>query len=543
MGRMYILLAISFMFFAYKRSMKAIQFFQQEGYAAWDFTKFAFRKFQFIDKRLSVCVFAYSIFATAHRNYHTDIAVLCALFILFALRHNNPLAASRPKKKFELTSRARRILYAALAIDCALAWQLFEYLGALAGTEKYYCMCRITGYLIFFIQSLPFMLEFANLLLAPAEYFIKRKYFREAKKRLEELSPTVVGITGSFGKTSTKNILKHILGPSALATARSINTLFGIVRVVREELGPKHKYFIAEIGTSAPGKVAKICALARPRHAILTAVGNMHYAYFKSGAAVAREKFSIFKTVIEQGGAAVVNKVQVDGKYIGEFMGEYANAAFLDGTGSSGANYRISGAKVARDGVKLDLAHEGKNWTIAAPVYGIHQTKDIALAFIMALKLGVKAEDAIASLKTLPQTRHRQEVIRRDDGTTLVDDAYNSNIDGFISALETTRTLAGKGRAILVTPGMLELGKLHDEYHRRAAKKAIETIDIAILVKPERIRAFADTFRNGMRKGQQLVLANSFAEAEAWLGANKKKGDTLLLENDLADVYEEKISI
>jgi UDP-N-acetylmuramoyl-tripeptide--D-alanyl-D-alanine ligase len=521
--------------------MKAMQFFQQEGYAAWDFTKFIFHRFQFVDKRLSLAIFFYSIAATAHKNYYIDLAVLCTFFITTAFMHTNPLVKSRPKKKFELTSRARRILGVALAIDLAVAWRLFAYLDGLRGGGLY-CLCRITGYLILFIQSLPFALEFANLLLSPVEHFIKRKYYDEAKKRLDELSPIVVGITGSFGKTSTKNILRHMLGPSALATARSINTLFGIVRVVREELKPSHKYFIAEIGTSAPGKVAKICKLARPRHAILTAVGNMHHAYFKSRDAVAKEKFSIFETVVEKGGAAVVNGTQTDGKYIGEFLDGYANAALLTESKSDGASYKISEAKVTKDGVQFTLAHEGKTWAIAAPVYGIHQTKDIALAFIMALKLGLKAEDIIASLKTLEQTRHRQEVIKKD-GCTILDDAYNSNVDGFISALETARILAGKGRAILVTPGMLELGKLHDEYHIRAAKKALETMDAAILVKPGRIRAFAKTFEYGMKKGQELVLANSYAEAEEWLKANKKKGDVLLYENDLADVYEEEINI
>jgi UDP-N-acetylmuramoyl-tripeptide--D-alanyl-D-alanine ligase len=530
------------MFFAYKRSVKACQFFQQEGYAAWDFTKFIFHRFRFIDKRLSLCVLAYSIFSVGRKDYAIDAAVLAALFAIFGLRHGNPLAKSRPKKKFEMTSRAKRILGLSLAIDLAIAWRLFGYLDDLSGAGLY-CLCRVTGYLILFIQSLPFVLELANLLLSPVEHFIKRKYYNEARAKLEKLKPTVIGITGSFGKTSTKNILAHILGPSALATARSINTLMGIVRVAREELKPSHEYFIAEIGTSAPDKVAKICTLVRPRHAILTAVGNMHYAYFKSQEAVAKEKFSIFETVREQGGVAVVNRTQVDGKYIKEFIGDYRNAAFLTQEKPDDASYGISDARVARNGVEFKLAHEGKTWALSAPVYGIHQTKDIALAFIMARSLGMASEKIVAALKTLPQTRHRQEVIHRADGITVVDDAYNSNVDGFVSALETARIIAGKGRAILVTPGMLELGKLHDEYHIRAASKALETMDVTILVKPARIREFAETFRHGMKSGQELVLANSYAEAEAWLKANQKKGDTLLYENDLADVYEEEIRI
>jgi UDP-N-acetylmuramoyl-tripeptide--D-alanyl-D-alanine ligase len=538
------ILIISFMIFASMRTLKACQFFQQTGYSAADFMKFIFKRAQFIDKKLSVALFFYSALSTGFKNYYVDTAVMAGLFILAALNHTNPLKISMPKKKFELTKRARRIMNLAIAIELWLTYALFSDLAEIAhGTQ--YCMCRITGLLILLVQAPPFILMLSNFFLSPFEAILKRHYYEEAKKKIRLLNPVVIGITGSFGKTSTKNILHHILSQkdNALMTSRSINTLFGIVRVIREELLASHKYFIAEIGTSMPGRIARICSLVRPGHAILTAVGNMHYAYFKTNEAVAKEKFSIFKTVLEKDGIAVVNGLQVEEKYIREFLGGYENAFVLSEEKEDGRNYKIENARITRNGVAFTLSYGGRRHEISAPVYGIHQAKDIALSFIMANKLGMDAAEITKAISTLPQLKDRQYVEEKD-GVMYIRDAYNSNLDGFMSALDTLTALAGEGgRRILVTPGMLELGKLHDEYHRKVAMHALKNADIAIALLPERIAAFVDTFKKGMGAGQQVVSAHSHKDVEQWMKANLKKGDTVLFENDLADIYVEKISI
>ncbi|MDR2098897.1 MAG: UDP-N-acetylmuramoyl-tripeptide--D-alanyl-D-alanine ligase [Rickettsiales bacterium] len=540
---MHIILIILFMAFAFARTLKACQFFQQSGYSAQDFTKFIFKRAQFVDKRLSLAIFFYSILAAGFKNYYADTAAMGAMFLIAALRHKNPFRESRPKKQFALTPRARRIMAISLIAELYLAHALFTRLDWFS-TINDYCMCRITGLLILLVQSPPFILMLADALLSPLEAILKRHYYAEAVRKMRSLDPTVIGITGSFGKTSTKNILCHILSQKAstLMTSRSINTLFGVVVAIRRELAPEHKYFIVEIGTSMPGRVAKICRLASPRHAILTAVGNMHYAYFKTAAAIAKEKFSIFKTVTEQGGIAVVNGLQVDDKFAREFLPGYGNAFFLSDKPGGKDTYEIENAKVTKKGVAFTLAYGGKKHDILAPIYGIHKANDIALSFIMAHRLGMKEDEIISAISTLPQIKNRQYVDVKN-GVTYLRDAYNSNPDGFISALDTLDVLADGGRRILVTPGMLELGKLHGQCHKKVAEYALAKTDVAIAVLPERIRDFTETFRRGMKKGQQLVCARSFAESDEWMDKNLKKGDTVLIENDLADIYAEKIDI
>ena len=163
----------------------------------------------------------------------------------------------------------------------------------------------------------------------------------------------------------------------------------------------------------------------------------------------------------------------------------------------------------------------------------------------MALKLGVPVDTIIASLATLPQIEHRLEVKNQDDNITVIDDAFNSNFDGFKSALNTLQTISElkNGRAILITPGIVEIGVDHDDIHRKIAEIAVNSVDIAIVIIPSRIESFVKYFDVNRNDHQKLVLVNSLNEAREWLLQNIQTNDTILYENDLPDVFETKISI
>ena len=206
-------------------------------------------------------------------------------------------------------------------------------------------------------------------------------------------------------------------------------------------------------------------------------------------------------------------------------------------------HYKLSNIKQDLSGISFTLSYSKNDYFITAPIYGLHQANNISLAFIMALKLGIPAETIIATLKTLKQVEHRLEVKKQSNGITIIDDGFNSNVDGFISALDTLKTLSQNGRAILITPGMVDLGKKHKEQHIEVAKHALKTCDIVIAVVPDRIKDFVETFEKSMNKNQQIILVDSFKEALIWTSENTKSGDVILYENDLPDVFETKIKI
>ena len=533
---MFTIAIISFLFFAYKRSLLSLQFLQQEGYENKSFLKFIFHKLQLIDKNLTVVVFLYSVLSVGYKNYLIDISVLSIIFLIFAFLQYNPLSG-KAKKQLILTHRATRILWVSMGINLFVSSIIFYELSILTN----YCLCLELGYLLLLIQAIPFILIISNIILKPFEVFVRYKYVNEAKQILDDVNPVVIGITGSFGKTSTKNILYHIVSSLAptLTTARSINTLMGICQVIRSDLKKNHKYFIVEVGTSAIGKIKKICNLIKPKFGILTAIGFAHFANFKTQENLANEKLDLIKAVEKNNGISVINSLQVDKK----FIPNKNNIFILDDKITDEKHYKLSNIKQDLSGISFTLSYSKNDYFITAPIYGLHQANNISLAFIMALKLGIPAETIIATLKTLKQVEHRLEVKKQSNGITIIDDGFNSNVDGFISALDTLKTLSQKGRAILITPGMVDLGKKHKEQHIEVAKHALKTCDIVVAVVPDRIKDFVETFEKSMNKNQQIILVDSFKEALIWTSENTKSGDVILYENDLPDVFETKIKI
>ena len=195
-----------------------------------------------------------------------------------------------------MTERATRI--------ARLAFGLLIGLGVIPGRSA-----LPPVFVVVLVQAVPFALVLAVRLLQPQEDRIQKRFWDEAHDKLKRLAPVVVGVTGSYGKTSTKHILGHILesSGSALITPGSVNTPMGIARIVRERLEPYHRHFVVEMGAYGPGSIERLCRLAPPDIAVVTAVGPAHYERFKSLDAVARTKFELPEAAIARGGKAIVN--------------------------------------------------------------------------------------------------------------------------------------------------------------------------------------------------------------------------------------------
>jgi len=186
---------------------------------------------------------------------------------------------------------------------------------------------------------------------------------------------------------------------------------------------------------------------------------------------------------------------------------------------------------------------QGRQYELRAPLFGLQQGKNLALAFAAACTLGLAPEDVVASLRSTPQIAHRLEVKRDANGATLIDDAYNSNPVGFAAALEVLDVLRRPGgRRILVTPGMVELGAAHDDEHRRIGRLAADHVDVLVAVAPHRVAPLAQSFAEAA-PAAEIVSCPGFAEAQAWMARNVATGDVVLLENDLPDLLEQKLRL
>lgn len=522
---------VMFMAFAARRLIIYLHVFQQEEYDPRRFFSWMMDTRSF-DRRLSIGILmlVFIAYFLPRITGWVATAIVGGLFLSAAWREQNPL--KNAKKKLVLTARAKRILAIALI-----------YAGAMGFVFASFYLQPI--WWLIPVQLMPVMLVLAVWTLSPQEGIVQRRYWREAHEKLQRLEPKVIGITGSFGKTSTKHILSHVLEATStgLATPGSVNTPMGITRIIREQLRPEHRYFIAEMGAYGPGSIDRLCALAPPDLAIITAIGKAHYERFKSLDTVAAAKFELAEASVARGGKVIVTEDVLSFEPSRQFAERHPDAMIVCGTGE-GCALRIVAQSQSKDGLSVTLEWQGVAHTLSVPIFGMHQVTNIALTFAAACSFGADPETVALALKSTPQIVHRLEVKPGPNGAALVDDAYNSNPEGFSSALETLDVLVGaNGRRIVATPGMVELGTAHDEEHERLGEKAARHVDVLLVVAPDRIEAFTKSFAAHASDEQETITCATFAEANDWITENTGAEDVVLLENDLPDLYERKLAI
>jgi UDP-N-acetylmuramoyl-tripeptide--D-alanyl-D-alanine ligase len=435
------------------------------------------------------------------------------------------------KKPLAMTARAKRIYLIALG--------LLVIVGVLTALTTDWAAIWLVP-----VQLIAVALVAANLILAPFEARVQRRYWDEARTILRRHEPIVIGITGSYGKTSVKHILGHVLETAAptLITPGSVNTAMGIARIVREQLRPHHRYLVVEMGAYGIGSIARLCALTPPKLGVITAIGMAHYERFKTLDAVSHAKYELAEAARDNGGTAIVAAQTLEFAWPREFVERHRDRVIIVGSEPE-HDLVVDNLRQEPDGIVAEAQWRGAHYTLRAPLYGLHQGRNVALAFAAACSLGLAPEDVVVSLRSTPQIAHRLEVKRQGDGAILIDDAYNSNPVGFASALGLLDVLRQpEGRRILVTPGMVELGEAHQDEHARIGRLAAEHVDVLLAVAPHRVEPLASAFAKAAPE-REIVPCPTFAEARAWLDRNLGTRDVVLIENDLPDLYERRLRL
>ncbi|HEY8873444.1 MAG TPA: UDP-N-acetylmuramoyl-tripeptide--D-alanyl-D-alanine ligase [Stellaceae bacterium] len=523
---------IGFGVFAARRLLTYLHLFQQEEYDGRRFLVWLVADRAW-DRRLSLVLAAIFVAQLLIRGAGVPPGsfawLVGAAFLATAAIERDPRKSA--KKPLVMTTRARRIFAIALALMLGA--------GVVAALSSDLVVAWIVA-----AQLVPVALVGANLLLAPFEARVQARYWREARAVLERVNPIVIAVTGSYGKTSVKHILGHVLetaGPT-LITPGSVNTAMGIARVIRERLGAHHRYFVVEMGAYGIGSIRHLCALTPPRIGIISAIGKAHYERFKSLDAVAQAKFELAEAVRDNGGTVVVAADVLQFAWPREFIEQHRDIVVTVGADDASALV-IRSLHQEAEGIVVEIGWRGAGYELRAPLFGLHQGGNIALAFAAACSLGLSPADVALSLKSTPQIPHRLEVKRQGDGTIVIDDAYNSNPVGFASALGLLDALARPGgRRILVTPGMAELGSVHEAEHTRIGRLAGAHADVLVAVAPHRVAPLIAGFSEAAPE-RTIVSCATFADARSWLDSNLAGNDVVLIENDLPDILEQKLRL
>lgn len=384
-------------------------------------------------------------------------------------------------------------------------------------------------YLLIFIPEL--LCLFSLIALKPVEKAISNHYIKDAKKILTSVRDIkVVGITGSYGKTGTKYILSRILSEkyNVLHTPESFNTPMGVVRTIREKLRADTEIFICEMGAKKKGDIKEICDIVNPDHGIITSVGPQHLDTFGSIETVADTKFELADAVNKKGGMLFANGDN-------QIIKERGALVTLYGTNEE-LCFKAENIVGGREGVCFDLVCDNERIRVSSKLLGRHSVLNILGASSLAYKLGVPLKDIAFSVGRISPVEHRLELKTSVAGSLLIDDAYNSNPEGCIEAVNVLDSFVGM-KKVIITPGLVELGEKEYEYNLALGKKAATVCDKIILVGKKRSVPLADGVSQTDFDKSNLFVADSFKNAMEIYSTFADKDTVVLLENDLPDNY------
>jgi UDP-N-acetylmuramoyl-tripeptide--D-alanyl-D-alanine ligase len=376
------------------------------------------------------------------------------------------------------------------------------------------------------VAGVPIVMEVALVITRPIERTIGRKYVHQATEKLERVKPVVVAVTGSYGKTTTKAYIAHLLSGNhqVLASPASFNNTAGLSRAINEHLAPGTDVFVAEMGAYGLGEIAEMCSWVKPTIGVITAIGPVHLERFRTLDRTARAKAEILAGVR----TGVINADEPRLAPAGDALVARGGTVIRCSTKDETADVAVL---VRGEGLEVRVRGESIASLEARPGFPMN----VACAVGVAIALDTPAALIAKLLPTLPTPEHRQSVTASSKGVVIIDDSYNSNPAGAAAALDLLVRHSSPGRRrVVVTPGMVEMGRLQREANREFAASASKVATDFLVVGRTNRRALLEGAREG---GAAVTVVATREGATAWAREHLGPGDAILYENDLPDHY------
>lgn len=325
---------------------------------------------------------------------------------------------------------------------------------------------------------------------------------KRAEKKLESMeNMVVIGVTASYGKTSIKNYIAHILSAkyTVYATPRSVNTFGGVIKDINDDLPADTEVYVVEMGARGAGDIAEISKFVNPHLVVVGKIGSAHIEYFGSLENIRNTKMEILSSDRLKEAWVHDSAMVKPEKNVHTFGKDISNIrATLDG---------------------LDFEMNSINYH--ANILGAFNAMNIAAAIKVAKALDMDEESIVKQLATLKPTPHRLQ--RMDAGGKIIlDDSFNGNIDGMLEGFNLASTY--KGRKVLITPGLVEVD---DEFNIQVAKRADEVFDVVVVTGDLNYRIFQEHVDES-----KLVKLESKDKMQEMLIEQTQAGDLILFAND-----------
>lgn len=468
------------------------------------------------------------------------ISIITAVIAVF------PEREGEIKKAFVHTQRASRMLSTAFVVAIVYAIISVVVINSLGISSDRFTAGLIasSGFLGFLLA--PIWLILGNLLMTPVESAMRRGYIRKAEAVLETIQPKIIGITGSYGKTTTKNFLRDILNArfKTYATPKSYNTLMGVTLAINNDLTNDYsiEYFISEMGAYVEGEIERICQLTPPDISIVTEVGPQHLERFGSLENVATAKYEIIASLPTHG----LGVFNWDNPYVREMYAlgypdnRLAVSKIISVEEAKKNHVRFIATNISEslDGLSFTVTdtNTDENEYFTTAIVGEHNVMNLLLTTAVAIYEGMSLRDVAYRVRTLQPAESRLVSQVSASGITIINDAYSANPVGALSSLKVLG-MYQTGKRLLITPGMVELGDLQDSENKKLGIIATEYATDIILVGEKQTKPLYEGILSTDFPPAKLHVFDTLSEATHWYQKNLQSGDTVLFLNDLPDTY------
>lgn len=421
-----------------------------------------------------------------------------------------------------------------------------------ARVKRFYFMYAIVLFLIFYLlkkivpilglNALPTLFSplwiiLSAILVWPIERLIYELYFQDAKRILKERDDIlVIGVTGSFGKTSVKFFMQTILSQkyNVLCTRDSRNTPMGVATCIREDIMPSYNIFVAELGARHRGDVKELCRLLSPKIGVLTSVGPQHLETFGSIDAIKQTKYDLIRALPSDGFAvfgedhAIVHTLYEQTKIPKVIAGDNGEDIWAEDLVEEGTETHFT-----------ICSKDGRRIPVRMHLRGAHYVNNALIAAAVAIKLGLSDRQIMYGVELFTPIRHRFKIETGEDGVHRINNGYNAN------PVSSSQTLAelGKpnyeGRRIIITPGFVELGFEEERYNKELGMQIASVADVVLLIGRKRTEPIAEGLIKAGFPSEAIHVFDSLKEANDYYETIKARGDYVLYENDLPDHYSE----
>lgn len=530
----YLLFFIQFIYIVYttKKSVHMLQqnlYNENNRYVKWVFNN---RKSVFLNLNLYGILFSILLFYS--KKEEIDIfflSVLCLVYLVSLYIDRGKRKLEQNKKPLVITKRVKRLLFTIILIY-AIPFVIYFL--------KPYLRNQIL-LTIAIMASLNFVIIYvANCINHPIERIIYHKFKKKAQTKLKD-NPNlkIIGITGSYGKTSSKNVLNDILNVkyNCLATPKSLNTFNGLMMTVNNQLSKFDDVFIAEMGAYVKGEINGLCKLVNPKYGIITSIGTAHLETFGSEQNIIDGKMELIE-YLPCDGIGVLNKDDEKQKKYKIKKENHAKIVWI-GIDSKDVDVKAENIKCTNKGTVFDIIfkNDKKKYKFETKLLGKHNVYNILAAVALGKEFGLDVKELQQGVKSVQPVEHRLE-IKKLGNFYQIDDAYNSNPVGAKSALDVLSMMDGK--KIVVTPGMVELGTKEKELNKEFGRQIANVADIAILIGEKRTIPIKEGLIDKKFKEKNIYVLNDVREAYTLINKLKGKEDLYaLFENDLPDTYTE----